>query len=472
MGKMRYNLTTRTSFKRPEWLAHLVPPETIMHKITRIGRLAVLAGIFFQLPLTALHASDISDAATAVEARVIAWRRDIHQNPELSNQEFRTANLVAEHLRALDFDKVQTGVAHTGVVGILKGAHPGPVVALRADMDALPVTEKVDVSFASRVKVNQDGQQVGVMHACGHDAHTAILMGVAEVLAGMRDQLHGTVVFIFQPAEETATNGEPGGAKMMIEQGVLAAEAPPEAIFALHVGALPLGTIIYKEKGMMAAADGFRITVKGKQTHGSMPWRGVDPIVVAGQIANAIQLIPARQLDVTKGPAVISIGSIHGGVLGNIIPDEVEMSGTIRSFDAGIQQQLHQRLRNTVTHLASAAGAEAEVDIQGGAPVTFNDPQLTQQAVSVLQNIAGIQRVIETRPIMGSEDFAFFQQEIPGFYFILGVNKAGVVFGAAAPNHSPYFYVNEDALKIGVESLSALAINFLNVSASSTTPER
>jgi len=411
---------------------------------------------------TATAAGDLGKAALAVNDQVIKWRHDLHRHPELSNRETRTAGLVADHLRALGFDEVQTGIAHTGVVGTLKGGKPGPVVALRADMDALPVTERTGLPYASTVTTEYRGQQVGVMHACGHDAHTAILMGVAQVLADRRDELPGTVKFIFQPAEEGAPEGEEGGARLMLEEGIFTSGAQPSAIYGLHVAPFPSGMIGYRAKGAMAASDSFEIVVKGKQTHGSMPWGGVDPVVVAGQIANALQLIPARQLDITKAPAVISVGAINGGIRHNIIPSEVTMIGTIRTFDSPMQDDLHQRLRNTAEHIASAAGATAEVTIDRGYPVTFNDADLTARAVPVLKSVAGSdQMVVEMPPAMGAEDFSYYQKEVPGLIFMLGVNPEGVAMGGAAPNHSPHFLVNDDALKVGVEALATLAVEYL-----------
>ncbi|GAB3099350.1 amidohydrolase [Aestuariicella hydrocarbonica] len=424
---------------------------------------ALLASLALAFGLsTNAQSGEWAEAAKAVDKKVISWRRDFHQHPELSNREFRTAKIVAEHLTALGFDRVETNVAHTGVVGVLKGAKPGRSVALRADMDALPVTEKVDLPFASKAKTEYDGQEVGVMHACGHDAHVSILMGVAEVLAQHRDQLAGSVTLIFQPAEEGAPEGEEGGAELMIKQGVLDGKPKPEAIFGLHVIPIPTGMVGYRVKGTMAASDQFKIVVKGKQTHGSSPWTGIDPIVVAGQIANAIQLIPARQLDITKAPAVISTGSIHGGVRSNIIPEEVTLVGTIRTFDGDMQDDLHRRLEVTATNIAKAAGATADVTVIRGYPVTYNDPALTEFAVPSLQKVTGQQGLVEIPPFMGAEDFSYYQKEIPGVFFMLGVNKPGVGPGQADMNHSPYFYVNEDALKIGVEALTTLAVDYLN----------
>ncbi len=402
---------------------------------------------------------ELKSLVKAVNPKVIDWRRDIHQHPELGNREFRTAKLVAEHLHKLGME-VKTKVAHTGVVGLLKGGKPGPVVALRADMDALPVTELVDLPFASKVRTTYNGQEVGVMHACGHDVHTAILMGVAEVLHGMRQALPGQVKFIFQPAEEGPPEGEEGGAKLMIQEGVLTDPAP-EVIFGLHTIPAPPGLIGYRAGGILAGADAFSIIVQGKQTHGALPWAGVDPIIVASRIVLALQLIPSRQLNSTIAPTVISVGSIHGGVRSNIIPDSVEMSGTIRLLEPGFRDDVLQRIHSTATHIAESAGASAELKIQPYAPVTFNDPELMAKMLPTLRRVA-TNGLVEVPPLTASEDFAFFQKAIPGLYLLLGVNAQGVGADEAAPNHSPYFYVNEDALPLGVTTLAALVIDYLH----------
>src|SRR6266850_674927 len=337
-------------------------------------RLAFLLIVAFNSSLVAQSSrldAEIDRRAAQVEGKVVEWRRDIHAHPELSNREVRTAQVVAEHLRALGLE-VRTGVAHNGVVGVLRGGRPGPVVALRADMDALPVTEEVDVPFASKVRTQYNGQDVGVMHACGHDAHVAILMGVAEVLAGMRRDLPGTVKFIFQPAEEGVPSGEDGGAEMMIAEGALD-DPKPGAIFGLHVFPYPAGQIRYRPGGTMAAADGLRIVVHGRQTHGALPWAGVDPIVVASQIVLGLETIVSRQVDITAAPAVVTIGAINGGVRNNIIPDSVVMIGTIRTFDPAVQRDIHERVRRTAESIAQSAGATAQVTIEPGVPVTYND---------------------------------------------------------------------------------------------------
>jgi amidohydrolase len=401
------------------------------------------------------------DAAFAdVEPKVIGWRRDFHRHPELSNREVRTAEKIAAHLVALGFDKVETGIAHTGVVGTLKGSKPGPVVALRADMDALPVREQTGLPFASRAKGEYNGQEVDVMHACGHDTHIAMLMGAAEVLAANRDLIQGTVKFIFQPAEEGAPAGEDGGADLMIREGVLDPPDAPEAIFGLHAWPVPPGTLNYRSGSFMAAADGLQIVIKGRQTHGSSPWAGVDPIYVAAQVLTALQAIPSRQLDITRGPAVITIGSIHGGVRGNIIPDEVRMHGTIRTFDAGVREELHAKLRKTVNLIADAAGATAEITISGNVPVTGNDPELLQKMLPSLQWAAGAERVVEHRLITGAEDYSYYQERIPGLFLMLGINQEGVAAGQAPANHSPFFDANEDALMVGVRAHVGFVLDY------------
>jgi amidohydrolase len=404
-------------------------------------------------------AAEVDRRVEEVMPRVIEWRRHIHQYPELSNREFRTAALVADHLRSLGIE-VQTGVAHTGVVGVLRGGLPGPVVALRADMDALPVTEMVDLPFASREVAEFNGQQVGVMHACGHDNHVAILMGTATVLAAMRDRIPGTVKFIFQPAEEGAPAGERGGARLMVEEGVLA-DPVPEAIFGLHVWPTPVGTIGYRAGGTMASADGLNIVVRGRQTHGAVPWGGVDPIVVGAQIVMALQTIPSRQIDVTRAPAVVTIGMINGGVRSNIIPDSVTMVGTIRTFDPEMRTDVHDRIRRTVEHIAEAAGATAEARIGIGVGVTYNDPPLTERMGPTLQRVAGEGKAFAIPLITGAEDFSVFQERIPGLFFFLGIVPEGQDPATAPPNHSPYFFADEGALPLGVRAMANLALDYL-----------
>jgi amidohydrolase len=406
-------------------------------------------------------AAQIDAAARTVEAQVITWRRDLHANPELGNREFRTSAIVAEHLRRLGFDEVRTGVAHTGVVGLLKGALPGPVVALRADMDGLPVTEEVDVPFASKVRATWNGEQVGVMHACGHDTHTAILMGVAAVFAGLRANLRGSVKFVFQPAEELPPEGEEGGAEMMIKEGAL--ENPkPRAIFGLHVvSRLPLGVIGYRSGPTMASSDRLKITVEGRQTHGAMPWLGVDPVVTAAQVVLGLQTIVSRQLDITKEPAVVTIGMIRGGVRENIIPDSVEMRGTIRTFDEAMRDDTHERVTYLAEAISRGSHAGCKVCITKHYPVTVNDPALMEAMVPTLRRVVGAERLHNMHKVTGSEDFSFFQRVVPGVFVFLGGTPPGVDVDKAAPNHSPRFYVDERCLVIGVRALALLASDFL-----------
>ena len=406
-------------------------------------------------------AARIDQAAAGVEQKVIATRRDIHEHPELGNREVRTAKLVDERLRALGIT-TRTGVAHTGVVGILKGGKPGKVVALRADMDALPVAEQVDLPFASKVRATYNGQEVGVMHACGHDAHVAILLGVAEVLAGIRSELPGTVVFLFQPAEEGAPKGEEGGAELMVKEGALD-DPKVDAAFGLHVTSrLAVGEIGYRPEGMMAAVDSLNIKVRGKQTHGAYPWLGVDPIVVASQIVLGLQTIASRQLDVSIAPSIVTIGSIKGGVRNNIIPDEVEMLGTLRSLDAKMRDEIHARVKRTAENIAAAAGATATVTIETGYPITYNDPALSQWIRPTLERVAGKEHVLTINPVLGAEDFSFFQQKVPGVFVFVGTRPKNQTAEEAPSNHSPLFYVDESGLALGVRTLAHTAVEYLN----------
>ena len=405
--------------------------------------------------------AQIDTAAHAIEARLIAWRRDFHAHPELGNREFRTAGIVAEHLRALGLDEVRTGVAHTGVVGLLIGALPGPVVALRADMDALPVAEEVDLPFASTVKADWNGEQVGVMHACGHDTHTAILMAVAEVLAHQRAGLRGSVKFIFQPAEELPPEGEDGGAKMMIEEGAM--DGPrPDAIFGLHVTSrLALNVVGYRPGPTMASADNLKITVHGSQTHGAMPWAGVDPIVVSAQVVLGLQTVISRQTDLSKEPAVLTIGTIHGGLRENIIPESVEMRGTIRTFDEEMRDDIHERVTYLAQAIARGSRAGCTVCIKKNYPVTVNDPALTEAMLPTLARVAGPGRLALVPKVTGSEDFSFFQRVVPGLFIFIGVTPEDKDPSKVAPNHSPRFYVDERCLVTGVRALAHLAVDFL-----------
>ena len=430
----------------------------------------ILLALVSLLPMSALQAAEAVGAlgpevdrlAKEVEPKVIAWRRDIHQNPELSNREFRTSKVVAEHLQRLGLE-VKTGVAHTGVVALLKGGKPGPVVALRADMDALPVTEVVDLPFKSLAKALYEGKEVGVMHACGHDAHVAILMGVAEILVKLQEQLPGSVKFIFQPAEEGVPQGEEGGAVLMIKQGVL--ENPkPDAIFGLHVVSIHhTGQLTYRPGSFMASSDILRIKVKGRQTHGATPWGGVDPIVVASQIVLGLQTIVSRQVNLTEEAAVVTIGSIHGGNRSNIIPDEVEMVGTIRALDEAMREDIHKRIKHTAEMIASSAGAVAEVGIEKTYAVSVNDEQLTETMLPTLRRVAGEKNTTLRPKITAAEDFSFYQQKIPGFFYFVGVTPAGTDLTKVAYNHSPKFFVDETGLLLGIRSLANLAVDFLQM---------
>jgi amidohydrolase len=412
-------------------------------------------------PLDALHAR-LDRAAEAVMPKVVAWRRDLHANPELGNQEARTSAFLAEQLRRLGYE-VRTGVAKTGIVALLKGGRPGPVVALRADMDALPVTEETGLPFASTVRGQYNGREVGVMHACGHDFHMSILLGAAEVLAGMKADISGTVKVVFQPAEE-GVPGEPGGAEVMVKEGVL--ENPKvDAMFGLHVGITPLeaGSITFRPKGLMAAGDTYRIVVKGRQTHGAMPWAGVDPIVVASQIVLGLQTIVSRQVDLTAAPAVVTVGTIEGGSRHNIVPDQVRMSGTIRTFDPEMRKEILARVKRTAENIAEAAGATAELTLDEGYPVTWNDPALTERMTPSLKRVAAGTFNPNAQPTTTSEDFSFYGQKVPALYFFLGVAPRGADPAAWAANHSSRFSPDEAALITGVRALASLAVDFLAV---------
>jgi amidohydrolase len=407
----------------------------------------------------------VAQRADQIEAKVIAWRRDLHANPELGNREFRTGKVVAEHLRALGFDDVREKVAHTGVVGVLKGGKPGPVVALRADMDGLPVIEETDVPFKSLVKSEWNGVPCGVMHACGHDTHVSILMGVAEILSQMKGEIAGTVKFIFQPAEETPPLGEEGGAKLMIEQGCM--EGPKvDAIFGLHITSkMHTNTIGYRAGPLMASADAFRIFVRGNQTHGAQPWSGVDPIVVGSQIVLGLQTIVSRKMNLTEEPSVVTVGSFQAGNRNNIIPDEAKMEGTIRTFDEKHRAEIHQFIEKITTLIAESGGAKAHVHITSGYPVTVNDEKLTHWSVPVLKRVAGEGAVGVCPKTCGAEDFSYYQQQVPGFFFFIGCTPPEQDCKYAASNHSPRFYVDEHGLKVGVKSLATLALDWLDANA-------
>ena len=405
-------------------------------------------------------AADIDKLSAAVEADLLAWRRHLHQNPELSNREVETSKFVVDKLKSFGLEP-QTGIARHGVVALLKGGRPGPVVALRADMDALPVREEVDLPFASKATAEYEGNKVGVMHACGHDAHVAILLATAKVLTQMKDRLPGTVKFIFQPAEEQAPIEErPAGAELMVTEGVML-DPKVDAIFGLHVFAnVPTGVITYRSGPFMAAADQFEIIVKGKQTHGSSPWRGVDPIVVGSQIVSALQTIVSRNVDITRLPAIVSVGQFISGVRNNIIPDSARLVGTIRTFDDKVQNDIHARVKRIAEGIASGAGATVDVKIHRGYPVTANDPKLTAKMLPTLERVAP-GKVKESELITGAEDFTFFQRQAPGLFMFLGITPPEQV-GQAPANHSPLFFADEKALPTGVRALANLAVDYLS----------
>lgn len=416
---------------------------------------------FFLLGLsTQAQKNRVDKLIKEVEPKVIEWRRDLHEHPELSNREFETSKKIARHLRSLGIE-VQTGVAHTGVVGILKGGKPGPVVALRADIDALPVTERVNLPFASKVRSEYNGVKTGVMHACGHDTHTAMLMGTAEVLSKMRKDLKGTVKFMFQPAEEGAPQGEEGGAKLMVKEGVLK-NPDVDVIFGLHIGSqLDIGKIYYKPGGIMAAAQRFEIKVHGKQTHGSRPWNGIDPIMISAQIINGLQTIISRETELTKEGAVITVGLIRGGVRSNIIPEEVEMIGTIRTLDYDMQKKLNKLMKFRVESIAKSFGGTADITIEEGLPITYNDKKLTAQMLPSLQKAAGKDHVILMNATTGAEDFSFYQKEIPGLYFFIGGKSLNVKKEDAPAHHTPDFYIDENGLKLGVKTMVTLTMDYM-----------
>ncbi len=396
-----------------------------------------------------------------IEGQVINWRRDFHQFPELSNREFKTSEKIYNYLISLGLN-VQKNVAKTGVVAVLKGAKKGPTVALRADIDALPITETGDLPFISKQKSEYNGKEVGVMHACGHDTHAAMLLGAATVLSKMKSEINGSVVFIFQPAEEGAPEGERGGAELMVDEGVLVKNTV-DVIFALHINSLTeVGKIEYKPRGTMAAADEFKIIVKGKASHGSTPWRGVDPITVSAQIIMGLQTIISRQSDLTNEAAVISIGKIEGGVRNNIIPEKVEMIGSIRTLDEDMQTKIHQKIKQTAELIAQSAGATAEVIINKYYPITFNNPELTAKMLSSLYKTAGEENVLLSKPLLASEDFSFFAMKVPGLYLNLGGRPKNISAQDAPPHHSPSFAIDESSMLLGVKTLCNLTLDYIN----------
>jgi amidohydrolase len=406
----------------------------------------------------------VTGLAASIEQKIIAWRRDLHEHPELGNHETRTADIIARHLQALGME-VKTGVAHTGVVGILKGAKAGPVVALRADMDALPVTERVQLPFASTAIVQYNGRETGVMHACGHDTHVAILMGVAEILAGMKKELKGTVKFIFQPAEEGVPAGEEGGAELMVKEGVLMNPAV-DVIFGLHINSqTEVGKITYRPGGIYASVNDLRIVVKGRSAHGAYPWSSIDPIVTAAQIINNLQTIVSRNLNITENAGIVTIGAMNGGNRSNIIPEQVEMLGTIRALTREDEKMLVERVRQVATKTAESNGATAEVMIPYSShyPVTFNDPALTQKMLPSLLRSAGKENVEVKPPRTGAEDFSFYQEKLPGLFFNLGGMPKGADPKAAPSHHTPDFFIDESGLKLGVETLANLALDYMDL---------
>jgi amidohydrolase len=405
----------------------------------------------------------VSKKADAIEKQIIAWRRDFHEHPELGNREVRTSGIIAAYLKSLGIE-VQTGVATTGVIGILKGGKPGPVVALRADMDGLPVTERVDLPFASKVKTTYNGQEVGAMHACGHDSHMAILMGVAEVLSSMKADLRGTVKFIFQPAEEGVPLGEKGGAEQMVKEGAL--ENPKvDVIFGLHINSqTEVGKIVYRPGGTMAGVSDMQITVKGRSAHGAYPWSSIDPVVVSAQIITSLQSIVSRNVNITENPAVVTVGVIQGGTRFNIIPESVKMQGTLRYFTENDEKLVIENVKRIATKTAEAYGATAEViaPYSNHYPVTFNDVALTAKMLPTLEATAGKENVILRPPVTGAEDFSFFQQKVPGIFFFLGGMPKGGNPLTAPSHHTPDFVLDESGFTLGVKALCNLTLDYMN----------
>ncbi len=419
----------------------------------------VLFSISVSVPAVDLTA-EINAATEKVMPQVIQWRRYLHEHPELGNREFNTSKLVADELRKLGVE-VRTGIAKTGVVGILKGSQPGPVIGLRADMDGLPVTERVHVPFRSTVKSEYNGQTVGVMHACGHDTHVAMLLGTATVLAGMKDKIKGTVVFIFQPAEEGAPAGETGGADDMVKQGVM--DNPKiDAVFGIHINsATEIGQIKYKSGAEMAASDWFEIKVKGRQSHGAYPWQGIDPIAVSTQIYTGLQMIVARQSELPKAPVIITVGRMTAGIRENIIPEEAVMAGTIRTLDTAMQDEVHEKIRRTATKIAESMGATAEVKIDRKTPVTYNDPQLVKKMLPSLEKAVGKGNVIDAEWVTGAEDFAFYGQKAPSFFFFVGGMPKGGDPKTVPSHHTPDFFIDDSRLDVGVKAFCNIVFDFV-----------
>lgn len=406
--------------------------------------------------------SKLINAINSIEPKCIQWRRDFHEHPELGNREFRTAKIVADHMRSLGIE-VKEGVGKTGVVGLLRGSKPGPCIALRADMDALPIIERSTLNFASKVKSEYNGEQVGVMHACGHDTHVAMLMSVAEVLSGMKNELNGSVKFVFQPAEEGPPEGEEGGAPLMIRDGVM--DNPKvDVIFGMHIESnIEAGKIEYKPGSFMASSDWFTIKVKGKGTHGSQPWLGLDPIAISAQIIQGLQHIVSRQSELTKGPVVISVGKIESGVRNNIIPEEATLYGTIRTLNSDMQKLVHEKIKQVVENTAEAGGATATVTIDTKTLVTFNDPPLVQKMLPTLQAAAGKENVREREWVTGAEDFSYYGIKAPSFFFYLGGMPKGMDPKKAPPHHTPDFAIDESGMKTGIKVFCQLVLDYMNM---------
>ncbi len=402
----------------------------------------------------------IKQAAGQIESKCIAWRHDLHEHPELGNREIRTAKIIADHLRSLGLE-VQEKLGKTGVVGLLKGAKPGPCIGLRADMDALPVVERVQLPYTSTVKSTYNGQSVGVMHACGHDTHVSILMSVAEILAGMKNELSGSVKFIFQPAEEGPPEGEEGGAPLMVKEGVM--DNPRvDVIFGLHIESdIEAGKIEYKPGAFMASSDWFTIKVKGKGSHGSQPWKGIDPIQIAAQIITGLQSVVSRQSELTKAPVVITVGKIQGGVRSNIIPEECVMEGTIRTLDSKMQEEVHEKIKWTAEKIAEASGAKAEVTIDTKTLVTYNTPELVRKMLPSLEKAAGPENVKERNWVTGAEDFSYYGTKAPAFFFYLGGMPKGKDPTTAPPHHTADFYVDDSGMKTGILAFCQLVIDYM-----------
>ena len=410
----------------------------------------------------------LDQKAKELEAKVIEWRRHFHQYPELSNREFKTGKMIADHLTSLGLE-VRYPVAKTGAVGILRTGKPGPTIALRADIDALPVVERNSLPFASKEKATYLGQDVGVMHACGHDTHIAILMGVAQILSEMKSELNGNIVFLFQPAEEGAPEGEEGGAALMIKEGVLD-DPKVDVVFGLHISSqTPVGVVTFKPEGMLAASDVLKIKVKGVQSHGSAPWAGIDPVVVSAQIINGLQTIVSRQLNLTEAGAALTVATIHGGVRNNIIPEEVEMTGTIRTLDNKMQEEMHMRIKRTAENIAESMGATAEVEIIRGYPVTYNSPELTDWAKPVMDRVAGKEKAVVIKAVTGAEDFSYFSQKVPGFFFFVGGMPVNADPTKVPSHHTPDFFIDESGMITGLRAMLNLTVDYMKSPMKSTS---